>query len=219
MAPVGRQRKAASGKTRIQTINEARILDAAKRVFAEHGFRGATVDEIAQRAEMSKPNLLYYFKSKKALYRAVLERTLDVWLEPLRALDAAGDPETELRRYIASKIEASRQDPEASRVFASEMLRGAPLLMDHLRGDLRHLVERKVAVIEQWIEEGRLAPVDPIHLIFMIWATTQHYADFAVQVKAVWGKGTLQTKEFERIEEAISVIILGGILPRKSESG
>lgn len=214
MAPVGRQRKAASGKTRIQTINEARILDAAKRVFAEHGFRGATVDEIAQRAEMSKPNLLYYFKNKKALYRAVLERTLDVWLEPLRALDAAGDPETELRRYIASKIEASRQDPEASRVFASEMLRGAPLLMDHLRGDLRHLVERKVAVVEQWIEEGRLAPVDPIHLIFMIWATTQHYADFAVQVRAVWGRKTLHKKDFERIDDAVSGVILRGVLPR-----
>ena len=214
MAPVGRQRKAASGKTRIQTINEARILDAAKRVFAEHGFRGATVDEIAQRAEMSKPNLLYYFKNKKALYRAVLERTLDVWLEPLRALDAAGDPETELRRYIASKIEASRQDPEASRVFASEMLRGAPLLMDHLRGDLRHLVERKAAVIEQWIEEGRLAPVDPIHLIFMIWATTQHYADFAVQVRAVWGRRTLHKEDFERIDDAVSGVILRGVLPR-----
>lgn len=214
MAPVGRQRKAASGKTRIQTINEARILDAAKRVFAEHGFRGATVDEIAQRAEMSKPNLLYYFKNKKALYRAVLERTLDVWLEPLRALDAAGDPETELRRYIASKIEASRQDPEASRVFASEMLRGAPLLMDHLRGDLRHLVERKVAVIEQWIAAGRLAPVDPIHLIFMIWATTQHYADFAVQVRAVWGRKTLNKKDFERIDDAVGGVILRGVLPR-----
>ncbi len=125
MTIVERELERANDKTRIQTINEARILDAAKRVFAEHGFRGATVDEIAQRAEMSKPNLLYYFKNKKALYRAVLERTLDSWLEPLRALDAAGDPETELRRYIARKIEASRRDPEASRVFASEMLRGA----------------------------------------------------------------------------------------------
>ena len=207
MATVGRQSKAANGKTRIQTINEARILDAAKRVFAEHGFRGATVDEIAQRAEMSKPNLLYYFKNKKALYRAVLEQTLEFWLEPLRELDAANDPETELRRYIAGKIEASR-------VFASEMLRGAPVLMDHLRGDLRQLVERKVAVVEQWIAEGRLAPVDPIHLIFMIWATTQHYADFAVQVRAVWGRKTLQKKDFERIDDAVSGVILRGVLPR-----
>ena len=214
MAIVGRERERANGKTRIQALNEERIMAAAETVFAEHGFRGATVDEIAQRAEMSKPNLLYYFKNKKALYRAVLERTLDVWLEPLRALDAAGDPETELRRYIASKIEASRQDPEASRVFASEMLRGAPLLMDHLRGDLRHLVERKVAVIEQWIAAGRLAPVDPIHLIFMIWATTQHYADFAVQVRAVWGRKTLHKKDFERIDDAVSGVILRGVLPR-----
>ena len=219
MATVGQQRDRTNGKTRIQALNEGRIMMAAEAVFAAHGFRGATVDEIARSAKMSKPNLLYYFKNKEALYRAVLEHTLDIWLEPLADIDAERDPEGEIRRYIARKIEASRKNPNASRIFASEMLRGAPILGDYLRGTLKSLVADKCAVIDRWIADGKLAPIDPIHLIFMIWATTQHYADFAVQVKAVWGKGTLQTKEFERIGEAISVIILGGILPRKSESG
>ncbi len=215
MATVEPQVPRANGKTRIQARNEARIMAAAETVFADHGFRGATVDEIAQAADMSKPNLLYYFKSKAALYRAVLEHTLRIWLEPLKEIDADKDPETEIRNYIARKIEASAGHPNASRIFASEMLRGAPVLADHLRGDLKSLVARKSAVIEQWIAEGRLAPIDPIHLIFMIWATTQHYADFAVQVKAVWGKGDLGPKDFAQIEAAVSEIVLRGILPRK----
>ena len=218
MAIVGRERERANGKTRIQALNEARILEAAEEIFAEHGFRGATVDEIAARAEMSKPKLLYYFNNKQALYRAVLEHTLDIWLEPLREIDAERDPETEIRRYIARKIEASRNHSNASRIFASEMLRGAPVLSDYLRGELKALVADKCAVIDRWIAEKKLAPIDPIHLIFMIWATTQHYADFAVQVKAVWGKGALRTQEFERIEEAVSAIILRGIMPREVDT-
>lgn len=214
MATVGLKARRANGKTRIQALNEVRIMAAAESVFAEHGFRGATVDEIARRAEMSKPNLLYYFHNKDALYRAVLEHTLDIWLEPLAEIDADKDPESEIRRYIARKIEASRKNPNASRIFASEMLRGAPVLGDYLRGALKALVAHKCAIIERWIADGKLAPIDPIHLIFMIWATTQHYADFAVQVKAVWGKGALRAKEFDRIEEAVCAVILRGILPR-----
>ena len=216
MAIVGRERERANGKTRIQALNEGRIMAAAETVFAEHGFRGSTVDEIAQAAHMSKPNLLYYFNSKEALYRAVLEHTLDIWLEPLAEIAAKRDPETEIRRCIARKIESSRNNPNASRVFASEMLRGAPVLGDYLRGPLKALVASKCTVIKRWIDDGKLAPIDPIHLIFMIWATTQHYADFADQVKAVWGKGELGTKEFERIEEAVSEIVLRGILPRQT---
>ena len=215
MAIVGPERERANGKTRIQALNEERIMAAAEIIFAEHGFRGATVDEIARSAEMSKPNLLYYFKNKEALYRAVLEHTLDIWLKPLQEIDADKDPESEIRNYIARKIEASRKHPNASRIFASEMLRGAPILGDYLHGELKALVSRKCTVIDRWIAAGRLAPIDPIHLIFMIWATTQHYADFAVQVRAVWDKSALQSKEFDRIEEAVSEIILRGILPRE----
>jgi len=214
MATIEAQEANAQNKTRIQAINEARILDAAQEVFAEHGFRGATVDEIAARAEMSKPNLLYYFKTKKLLYRAVLERTLVIWLEPLKQLNAANDPETEIRTYISRKLEASYRHPNASRVFAGEIQQGAPVLMDYLRGELRNLVRRKTKVIEQWIAAGKLAPIDPVHLLFMIWATTQHYADFAVQIRAVTNRKGLTKKDFEDIDAAVSAILLRGILPR-----
>ena len=181
-AAANRSPKARNAKTRIQARNEARILDAAQQVFAEHGFRGATVDQIAARAKMSKPNVHYYFKRKTDLYLAVLMRTLDIWLEPFRGLDPEGDPERELRRYISAKIRFSRENPTASRVFATEILQGAPHLTEILGGDLRQIVDRTVAVLEGWMDQGLLARVEPRHLIFSIWATTQHYADFECQV-------------------------------------
>jgi TetR/AcrR family transcriptional regulator len=171
--------------TRIQRKNRKALLDAALEVFSRHGFRGATVDRIAERAGMSKPNLLYYFPSKEAIYLAVLEDTLEEWLQPLAELDPAGDPIEEIGRYIDAKLEMSRMRPEASKLFANEILHGAPAIGSFLRGPLKELVDEKAAVISGWIEAGHLAPVDPYHLIFMIWAVTQHYADFDVQVRAV----------------------------------
>jgi TetR/AcrR family transcriptional regulator len=176
-------------KTRIQTQNEGLILDAALEAFSAYGYRGTTIDQIATRCGLSKPNLLYYFRRKDDIYRAVLERTLSGWLEPLRALDPDGDPVTELTRYITAKIRAARNRPEESRLFANEILHGAPAIGTFLRGPLKALVDEKAAVIQGWIDRGLLAPVDPHHLIFAIWATTQHYADFDVQVRAIMGAG------------------------------
>ncbi|QDL93449.1 TetR family transcriptional regulator [Paroceanicella profunda] len=172
-------------KTRIQRENEEKILDAALEVFSAEGFRGSTIDRIAQEAGMSKPNLLYYFRSKEEIYRAVLDATLDGWLDPLRRMDPAGEPLEEIRAYLRRKLEMSRENPRASRLFANEVIRGAPLIVEELTGALKALVDEKAAVIEGWIAAGRLAPVDPRHLLFAIWATTQHYADFQVQVQAV----------------------------------
>lgn len=136
---------------------------------------------------MSKPNLLYYYPSKDAIYRQVLERLLDDWLAPLRALDAAGDPGREIAAYLDRKIEMSRDYPLESRLFANEMLRGAPNLSDVIGGELKRLVDEKAEIFRQWAREGKIARVDPYHLFFAIWSTTQHYADFDPQVRGVLG--------------------------------
>jgi len=177
-------------RTRIQQRNIATILDAALEVFAQDGFRGATLDRIAEGAGLSKPNLLYYFPSKEAIHTELLTTLLDTWLDPLRALDAAGEPVEEVLAYVRRKLAMSRDMPRESRLFANEVLRGAPHLRPAIRGPLRELVDAKAAVIEGWIAAGRIAPVDPRHLIFAVWALTQHYADFEVQVRAVLGAHT-----------------------------
>ncbi len=176
-------------RTRIQARNSAAILDAALDVFSLHGFRGATLDQIAEVAGLSKPNLLYYFPSKEAVHTALLSRLLDTWLDPLRALDPAGDPAVEIVAYVRRKLELSRDFPRESRLFANEILQGAPRIMAAIEGDLKHLVDDKVAVLRGWMDQGRIARLDPYHLIFSIWALTQHYADFDVQVRAVLGEG------------------------------
>ncbi|MFC2968751.1 HTH-type transcriptional regulator RutR [Acidimangrovimonas pyrenivorans] len=172
-------------RTRIQRKNSQAILDAALEVFSQFGFRGATLDQIAEVAGLSKPNLLYYFPSKEAMHVELLAGLMDTWLDPLRALDPAGEPVAEILGYVRRKLELSRDYPRESRLFANEILQGAPRILDLIEGDLRDLVDEKAAVIEGWMAAGKLAPVDPRHLIFSIWATTQHYADFEVQVRGV----------------------------------
>jgi len=203
-------------KTRIQLRNEERILDAAQEVFATYGYQGATIDEVAHRAGISKPNLHYYFKRKRDLYLAVLRRTLEIWLVPLRELDRTGDPAEEIGSYIAHKVQLSRRFPAASRVFANEIVQGAPFLKGYLQTDLRKVVERKAAVIQHWIDEGKLAPIDPYHLIFLIWAATQHYADFLPQIKAVMNVSRLNQGHFRKVEQSLSRIILHGVLAEKA---
>lgn len=199
-------------RTRIQEENEARILDAALEVFSTFGFRGATVDQIAVLAGMTKPNLLYYFRRKQDIYFAVLRRTLDMWLQPLRELSSHGEPEEELRAYIDRKLEMSRDNPTASRLFAMEIMQGAPVLRSVLTGPMKQLVDEKAAVLRRWIAEGRLAQVDPYHLIFMVWATTQHYADFEVQIRAVLGPAADRPEHFETARRTLEQLFLKGVV-------
>ena len=174
-------------QTRIQKKNTGAILDAALEVFSANGFRGATVDMIAAEAGLSKPNLLYYFASKEAIHAAVLERLLGTWLDPLRALDPAGDPLLEIVGYMHRKLDLARDYPRESRLFANEIVQGAPRILTILQTELKDLVDEKAKVIAAWGAAGRITPVDPYHLIFSIWSMTQHYADFDVQVHAILG--------------------------------
>ena len=199
-------------RTRIQVANEEKILEAALSVFARYGFKGAAVDQIATAAGMSKPNLLYYFRSKKALYIAVLRRTLEMWLQPLEDIAAEGDPEAEIRAYIARKVAFSRTHAVESRLFAMEIIQGAPILKEVLETRLRELVDDKVRVIEAWVAAGKIAPVDPHHLIFTLWASTQHYADFDAQIRALLG--TEADGFLLSADGALSDLLLKGLLPR-----
>lgn len=176
-------------RTRIQTKNRETILDAGLEVFSTHGFRGATLDQIADVAGLSKPNLLYYFSSKEDIHKTVLSRLLDTWLDPLRRMNPQGDPTDEVMGYVRAKLDLSRDFPRESRLFANEILQGAPRMRAAIEGDLKALVTEKAEVLTAWMDQGRIARVHPVHLIFSIWALTQHYADFDVQVRAVLGPG------------------------------
>jgi TetR/AcrR family transcriptional regulator len=205
------QAKSKPVKTRIQALNNEIILEAALEIFSTYGFRGSTVDQIARRANMSKPNLLYYFRRKEDIYVAVLEKILDDWLVPLRGIDAQGDPIAEISRYILAKMDLSRRKPSASRLFANEILHGAPAISGFLTGPLKSLVDDKAEILRRWMAAGRLSPMDPHHLIFAIWAVTQHYADFDIQVRAVLGKGG---DVIAGAEQSVLGLFIAGLRPR-----
>ncbi len=197
-------------RTRIQEEKQEAILEAALSVFSTNGFRGSTIDQIADKAGMSKPNVLYYFRTKEAMHRVLIDRVLDRWLDPLRAFDADGNPESEIRSYIRRKLEMSRDFPRESRLFANEILQGAPHIEDELKGPLKQLVDEKAQVIRAWSKAGRIAACDPHHLIFSIWSTTQHYADFDVQVRAVLGERSGEGR-FEDAARHLEQLFMGGL--------
>lgn len=204
------------GGKRSQAVSAKKqaILSAALNTFSQYGIQGTRLEQVAELAGVSKTNLLYYFPSKEALYVAVMQQILDIWLAPLRAFREDLAPLVAIKEYIRLKLEVSRDYPQASKLFCLEMLQGAPLVMNELTGDLKTLVADKSAIIAAWVDSGKLAPIDPHHLIFMIWATTQHYADFATQVEAVTGKTLRDETFFQQTVENVQQIIIDGIRVR-----
>jgi TetR/AcrR family transcriptional regulator len=201
--PVAFATTPAYGKTRGGEANVERILDAALTVFAVDGFAGARIDAIAEMADLSKPNLLYYFRTKADLYLAVLRRTLDMWLEPLKLMQPCDDPRTAVAAYITRKLEHARDYPEASRLFAMEVMRGAPILNQILASDLKALVDEKAMLLSRWMDEGHLPQRGAHHALFMIWASTQHYADFATQVQTLTGKTLADERFFAETRQSL----------------
>ncbi len=197
-------------KTRIQVKREKLILDCALNVFATYGFHGATIDQIAGMADISKPNLLYYFRNKEHIYLSLLERTMDGWLDAFHAINPDGEPMAELEKYVDAKMDLSFSNPLASRLFAQEVQSGALHLKETMASSLRRDVDDKAAVIQKWMDDGKLQQVDPHHLIFSIWSVTQHYADFAVQIETLLeGRMNKATAK-----QAVRDILLRGLRPK-----
>ena len=195
----------------IRAQNEALILQAAEKVFAEAGFGGATMQLIADVAGLPKANLHYYFATKEELYRRVVQTIFEIWLQAASAMDGTDDPALGIGAYIEAKMEISRRHPNGSKVWASEVMHGAPVIQDYLETTLRDWTAGRVALIHRWIASGRMAPVDPEKLLYMLWATTQHYADFNHQIETLNGGKPLTDAQWREATEAVKSMILRGI--------
>ncbi|WP_027859670.1 TetR/AcrR family transcriptional regulator [Marinobacterium jannaschii] len=197
----------------IRERNRATILTVASEVFADKGFAATKIIDIANKAGLPKPNVYYYFKSKEILYRSVLESVVEPLLASSEPFEIYQDPETALREYIKAKITISQNYPSASKVFASEIMHGAPHLPEDITERLMEQTRASVARIEQWIADGQMQAVDPKHLLFTIWASTQTYADFDWQITAVTGKEKLDQEDYDTAAELITRLVLAGTLP------
>ena len=198
--------------TRSRDALEARIMQAAVEVFAEAGYAGTALASIAERAGLSKQNLLYYFPTKQILYEKVLDQVLDQWLERMNILaDPEQDPATLLRNYIRAKLRFSREQPQASRVYAMEVISGAPVYAETMRNKILPLLQKDIAVFEAWMAAGKIASVNTTHLLFAIWAMTQSYADFASQMSLVLGHSPLDENDFTDAETMIVEMVLSRV--------
>ena len=198
-------------RTDTRRENERVILQAAEKVFAEAGYGGATMQLIADMAGLPKANLHYYFATKEDLYRRVVEDIFQIWLRAAVSFDNAPDPALGIGAYIEAKMHISRHHPFGSKVWASEVLHGAPVIQDYLETTLRDWTNGRIAAIQAWIDAGRMAPIDPRHLLYMIWATTQHYADFGHQIETLNAGQPLSEAQWQAATDSIKSVILRGI--------
>lgn len=198
-------------KKEIRQENERVILEAAEKVFAEAGFGGATMQLIADLAGLPKANLHYYFPTKEALYRQVVQTIFQDWLKAADIFDDASGPVEGIGAYIDAKMEISRKHPAGSKVWASEVMHRAPVIQDYLETTLVEWTDGRMAVIQRWIDEGKMDPIDPRHLLYMLWATTQHYADFGHQIETLNGGKPLSDAQWNAAKASVKSIILAGI--------
>ena len=203
--PTGKYR---AGK--IRDRNLTKIVEAAEEEFVQHGYRGTSIQAIADRAAIPKANVHYYFKSKSNLYIAVLDNLIHLWNNFFDDITVKDEPATVLDEFIRKKVELSYSHPRASKLFAMEIIQGAPHLKDYIRTEMRQWVRRKAAVIDTWIEQGRMAQVDSMHLIFLIWSSTQHYADFDTQALTIMNRAEYEPDMVEDIANFLSQVILRG---------
>lgn len=195
---------------RIREQNREKILQAAEEEFALNGYKGATIQNIAERAGLPKSNVLYYFSNKQRMYSAMFDDILGRWNKVFSDIKPEHDPAEALATFIRTKVEMSRRYPLASRLFAMEIIQGAPFLLDHLRTNMREWVRGRAEVIQHWIDDGRMADVDPVQLIFLIWSSTQHYADFQVQILMVENKAEYEQRDFDHAADFLTDVILRG---------
>jgi TetR/AcrR family transcriptional regulator len=198
-------------RNEIRQQNETLILQAAEKVFAEAGFGGATMQLIADVAGLPKANLHYYFATKEDLYRRVVQNIFEIWLHAAESMDQADGPVEGIGAYIEAKMEISRRHPDGSKVWASEVMHGAPVIQDYLETTLREWTMGRAGLIQRWIDEGKMAPVDPAHLLYMLWATTQHYADFGHQIETLNGGAPLSDQQWRAAKDSVKAMILRGI--------
>ncbi|MDZ4087340.1 MAG: TetR/AcrR family transcriptional regulator [Tabrizicola sp.] len=198
-------------RTDIRRENERAILEAAEKVFAEAGFGGATMQLIADMAGLPKANLHYYFATKEDLYRRVVQQIFEIWLDAASSFDDAPGPVEGIGAYIDAKMDISRTHPHGSKVWASEVMHGAPVIQDYLETTLRDWTNGRIAVIQRWIDEGKMKPVNPRHLLYMLWATTQHYADFGHQIQTLNEGKPLNDTQWREAKASVRDMVLRGI--------
>ena len=194
----------------IREQNQQQILAAAEHEFIKQGFKGATMQNIADRAGLPKANVHYYFKSKKNLYRAVLTTIIDEWNEGLVSMTVNSDPKTVITEFIQVKLEQAFAHPNRHKLFALEVINGAPHLQGFMATTMKAWAADKVEVMKAWHSQGKISIADPLQLLFLIWASTQRYAEFETEILGLMDKAAYDEQDKQRALDFLVPFILRG---------
>lgn len=194
--------------TEIGSLKRGQILQAAETEFEKYGYSGARIQRIADAAGVPKSNVHYYFSNKQSLYDAVLARVIELWNQALAPINVSDDPAIVLENYVRMKVEFTRLYPTSTRIFAIELLNGGQHLSKQLMKETRDWTQDRAREIQGWIEQEKILPVDPYHLIFLIWSTTQHYAESETQVLSIYRKRKLSQSDYDRLADSLTTMVL-----------
>ncbi|MBL4940701.1 MAG: TetR family transcriptional regulator C-terminal domain-containing protein [Colwellia sp.] len=195
---------------KVRAVSIDKILTAAQDVFITQGYKGATVQSIADNAGLPKANVLYYFQNKENIYHAVLEQTLTMWDEGIGDITIEDGPKLAIEKFIRAKVTMSFKNPKASKIYAMEIIQGAQHLQDFARTYQRQWVREKAKIFKYWIDKGEMQDIDPVNLIFLIWSSTQHYADFDNQVLTIMNRADYEKDDIEHVTNFLTSFILRG---------
>ncbi len=194
----------------IRAQNQMLILDAAEEEFVLQGYRGATMQGIADRAGLPKANVHYYFKNKKNLYKAVLRSIIEEWNDGLVTMTIDSDPRTVIEKFVRTKLHQAFAHPNRHKLFAIEVIGGAPYLHDFMLTTMKTWALDKVQVMKVWHEQGKIGVADPLQLLILIWATTQRYAEFETEIVGLMEKEAYDNQDEERAADFLVPFILRG---------
>lgn len=208
-APAAASKPALGARLRKQQA----ILLQAETLFARYGFEGVSLDGIASALGISRQNLLYYYRSKEDLYRAVLDQVLAAWLASMEQFSTASDPREALSRYVQSKMRFSQERPSGTAVFTREVMAGMPLYAQALAAGVTPLFRKDIEQLDRWAEQGLIRRVDFKHLLFALWSVTQAYADLSAQFALLQNKSHLDQGDFDAAQQLIIELVWNSLKP------
>jgi TetR/AcrR family transcriptional regulator len=177
-----------------------RVLEVALELFAEHGYRGTSLRDIARRIGIKAPSLLHHFPSKEQLYVAVLDRIFEGMEESAQnVLSGRGGYRECCRNAIVGAIDLIASRPDSMRILWHEMTEESGVGRQLLKRRVPPLFAMGVNFIFRGQREGEFREeVDPFHFLLSLNSITIGFFTTAAMVRRLWGNNLLEPAVIER---------------------
>ena len=185
-----------------------RVLQVALSLFAENGYRGTSLRDIARRIGIKAPSLLHHFPSKEQLYVAVLDRIFEGLEESAqRVLSGSDNFQGRCRTAIVGAIDFIAASPDSMRIIWREMTEESGIGRQLFKRRLPPLFAMGVNFIFRGQREGEFREVDPFHFLLSLNSITIGFFTTATMVRRLWNNNLFEPKVVElRKREVIDMV-------------